>query len=102
MTVRGEILKGCKITFSRTFQAKSHEQNHPLWDLAGQMGATCVKEVDPSVTHVVAAYVGTRTSLWAVEQKKFLVEPRWLQAAYYLWQKQPEDKFTVTQIVANK
>ncbi|KAK1425654.1 hypothetical protein QVD17_21009 [Tagetes erecta] len=95
MAVRGEILKGCKIAFSCTFLPKSPEQNHRLWNMAEQMGAMCVKEVDPSVTHVVSAFVGTRKSCWAVEQNKFLVEPRWLEAAYYLWQKQPEDKFTV-------
>ncbi|KAI7738808.1 hypothetical protein M8C21_006255 [Ambrosia artemisiifolia] len=102
MTVRGEILKGCKIVFSRVFPTKFQAENHQLWKMAEQLGATCAKEVDPSVTHVISTDVGTEKSRWAVEHKKYLVEPRWLEAANYLWQKQPEDKFPVNEIKINK
>ncbi|KAL8227635.1 hypothetical protein R6Q57_015219 [Mikania cordata] len=102
MTVRGEILKGCKIVFSRLFPTKFKAENHQLWKMAEQLGATCVKEVDSSVTHVISTDVGTEKSRWAVKRKKFLVEPRWLETANYLWQKQPEDRFPVKQIIVNK
>ncbi|KAJ9563703.1 hypothetical protein OSB04_008863 [Centaurea solstitialis] len=91
-TVRSEILKGCKIVFSRVFPTKFQAEDHPLWKMAERLGATCATEVDPLVTH----------SRWAVDQKKFLVEPRWLEAANYLWQRQPEELFPVNEIKNNR
>ncbi|KAK9051102.1 hypothetical protein SSX86_027728 [Deinandra increscens subsp. villosa] len=111
--VRSEILKGCKIVFSRVFPTKFHAENHQLkfraenhqlkfraedhqlWKMAERLGATCTEEVDLSVTHVISTDVGTKKSRWAVKRKKFLVEPGWLEATNYLWQKQAEDKFPV-------
>ncbi|GJS66169.1 RNA polymerase II C-terminal domain phosphatase-like protein 4 [Tanacetum coccineum] len=63
--------------------------------LAEQLGATCSTEVDPSVTHVISIDAGTEKSRWAVKGKKFLVEPRWLEAANFLWQRQTEEMFPV-------
>ncbi|MCL7046246.1 hypothetical protein MKW94_027573 [Papaver nudicaule] len=89
-TVRGEVLKGCKLVFSRV------KNNKKLWEVAGELGATCCKELDSSVTHVISTDMGTRGSRWAVKHGKFLVHPRWLEAAYYLWKRQPEDNFVVS------
>lgn len=96
-TVRKEILEGCKIVFSRVFPTKFQANNHHLWKMAEQMGATCVTEVDASVTHVISTDAGTEKSRWAMREKKFLVEPRWIEAANYLWWKQPEENFLVNQ-----
>lgn len=65
--------------------------------MAEQLGAICSTEVDSSVTHVVALDAGTEKSRWAVKQKKFLVHPGWVEAANYMWQKQPEEKFPVSE-----
>lgn len=94
--IRSEILSGCKIVFSRVFPTKFHAENHQLWKLAEQLGATCLTELDPSVTHVVAMDTGTEKARWAVQQKKFLVNPRWIEAASYLWRRLPEDQFLIT------
>ncbi|XP_052199388.1 RNA polymerase II C-terminal domain phosphatase-like 4 [Diospyros lotus] len=94
-TVRKEVLKGCKIVFSRVFPTKFQAENHHLWKMAEQLGAICVTETDPSVTHVVSADTGTEKSRWAVREKKFLVHPGWIEAANYFWEKQPEEKFPV-------
>lgn len=64
--------------------------------MAEQLGATCVKELDISVTHVVSKNVGTEKSRWAVKEKKFLVHPQWIEAANFLWQKQPEENFSIS------
>ena len=49
--VRKEVLKGCKIVFSRVFPATRYQDaNHHLWKMAEQLGATCMTELDPSVT----------------------------------------------------
>ncbi|KAI3506228.1 hypothetical protein L1887_28584 [Cichorium endivia] len=89
--VRGEVLKGCKIVLSRVCPTKYHD----LWVMAERLGATCSTEVDSSVTHVISTDIGTRESCWAVQENKFLVEPRWLEAANFRWKRQPEEKFPV-------
>ncbi|CAI8611388.1 unnamed protein product [Vicia faba] len=88
-SVRGEILSECVIVFSRI----NHGALPTLQRVAQQMGATCLTELDPTVTHVVATDAGTEKSRWAVKEKKFLVHPRWIEAANYFWQKQPEENF---------
>ncbi|XP_071686391.1 RNA polymerase II C-terminal domain phosphatase-like 4 [Rutidosis leptorrhynchoides] len=92
--VRSEVLKGCKVVFSRVLPSK-----YDLWMLAERLGATCLTEVDTSVTHVISTDAGTEKSRWAVKEKKFLVEPRWLLAANFLWKRQPEEKFPVKKVV---
>ncbi|KAL2227922.1 UNVERIFIED_CONTAM: hypothetical protein Sindi_1771900 [Sesamum indicum] len=94
-TVRKEILEGCKVVFSRVFPTNFPAEEHHLWKMAEQLGATCSLELDPSVTHVVSMDAGTDKSRWAVQEKKFLVHPRWIEASNYMWQKQPEDSFPV-------
>ncbi|CAL5402139.1 unnamed protein product [Camellia sinensis] len=64
--------------------------------MAEQLGAICLTEVDSLVTHVISTDTGTEKSRWAV-QEKFLVNPRWIEAANYLWQKQREENFPVNQ-----
>lgn len=96
-TVRKEVLKDCKIVFSRVFPTKFQPENHLLWKMAEQLGATCSTETDSSVTHVVSMDAGTEKSRWAVKENKFLVHPRWIEAANFFWQKQPEEKFPVSQ-----
>ncbi|XP_059635564.1 RNA polymerase II C-terminal domain phosphatase-like 4 isoform X2 [Cornus florida] len=97
-TVRKEVLDGCKVVFSRVFPTKFQAENHHLWKMAEQLGATCTTEIDPSVTHVVSTDKGTEKSRWAVQEKKFLVHPGWIEASNYLWKRQPEENFPVNQI----
>ncbi|KAG5103919.1 hypothetical protein JHK82_040889 [Glycine max] len=87
--VRREVLSGCVIIFSRIV----HGAIPSLRKMAEQMGATCLTEIDPSVTHVVATDAGTEKCRWAVKEKKFVVHPLWIEAANYFWQKQPEENF---------
>ncbi|XP_004287124.1 PREDICTED: RNA polymerase II C-terminal domain phosphatase-like 4 [Fragaria vesca subsp. vesca] len=95
--VRKEVLNGCKVVFSRIIPSKVLASSHHLWKMAEQLGAICSTEVDSTVTHVVALDAGTEKSRWAVKHNKFLVHPRWLEAANYMWQKQAEEKFPVTE-----
>ncbi|KAK7388359.1 hypothetical protein VNO78_23175 [Psophocarpus tetragonolobus] len=88
-SVRTEVLSGCVIVFSRIF----HGALPSLRRMAEQLGAICLTEVDTSVTHIVATDAGTEKSRWAVKEKKFLVHPRWIEAANYFWQRQPEENF---------
>ncbi|PRQ23091.1 putative protein-serine/threonine phosphatase [Rosa chinensis] len=88
-----EVLKGCKIVFSHVFHSNVKADTQPLWKMAEQLGATCSTQVDPSVTHVVAADARTQKSCWAVKAGKFLVNPQWIHTANFMWQKQPEENF---------
>lgn len=88
-------MKDCKIVFSRVFPTKFPAESHHLWKMAEQLGAKCLTEHDSSVTHVVSTDVGTEKSRWAVKENKFLVHPQWIEAANFLWQKQPEENFPV-------
>ncbi|PNX94655.1 RNA polymerase II C-terminal domain phosphatase 4-like protein, partial [Trifolium pratense] len=90
-SVRGEILSGCVIIFSRI----NHLALPTLKRIAEQLGATCLTELDPTVTHVVATDAGTEKARWAVKEKKCLVHPRWIEAANYFWEKQPEENFFI-------
>ncbi|CAL0320138.1 unnamed protein product [Lupinus luteus] len=90
-TVRSEVLSGCVLVFSRIV----HSALPSLRKMSQQMGAICLTELDPSVTHVVATDVGTEKSRWAVKEGKFLVHPRWIEATNYFWEKQPEENFIV-------
>ncbi|KAG2240893.1 hypothetical protein Bca52824_097003 [Brassica carinata] len=73
-------------------------EDHPLWRVAEGLGATCATEVDESVTHVVAMDVGTEKVRWAIREKKFVVHRGWIDAANYLWKKQPEENFGLEQL----
>ncbi|KAK4481613.1 hypothetical protein RD792_012517 [Penstemon davidsonii] len=95
-SVRKEILKGCKLVFSRVFPTNIQPEQHQLWKMAEQLGATCSTELNPSVTHVVSMDAGTDKSRWALYENKFLVHPRWIGASNYLWRKQPEESFPVS------
>lgn len=95
-TVRKEVLKDCKVVFTRVFPTNFPAENHQLWKMAEQMGATCSIEVDPSVTHVVSVDLGTDKSRWAVRENKFLVNPNWIEASNYMWRRQPEENFPVS------
>ncbi|KAK4777924.1 hypothetical protein SAY87_018111 [Trapa incisa] len=96
-SVRKEILQGCRIVFSRVFPTSFPPESHQLWKMAEQLGATCLVEVDSSVTHVVANDPNTEKSKWATNETKYLVHPQWIEATYYLWQRQVEDKYPVNQ-----
>jgi RNA polymerase II C-terminal domain phosphatase-like 3/4 len=78
-TVRRDVLKGCKIVFSRVFPTQFQADNHHLWRMVEQLGATCSTEA------------GTEKSRRALKHNKFLVHPGWIEATNYFWQKQPEE-----------
>ncbi|PKU82751.1 RNA polymerase II C-terminal domain phosphatase-like 4 [Dendrobium catenatum] len=91
--LRQEILHGCVIVFSRVFYTTSPPEEEAIWKMAEQLGAICLKEVDASVTHIVSLDPGTQKSWWALKNNKFLVNPRWIEAANFMWRRQPEENF---------
>nr|CAD1840007.1 unnamed protein product [Ananas comosus var. bracteatus] len=96
--VRQEILQGCKLVFSRVFPLNSRVEDQSYWKMAEELGAICCTEVDSSVTHIVAKDSGTEKARWALQNGKFLVSPRWIEAARFLWQRQNEEDFLVNSV----
>ncbi|CAN6360250.1 unnamed protein product [Urochloa humidicola] len=94
-TVRKEVLQGCKLVFSRVFPNTSRPQKEMMWKMAEHLGAVCSTDMDSTVTHVVAVDLGTEKARWAVDNKKILVHPRWIEAANFRWHRQPEEDFPV-------
>ncbi|KAF6171291.1 hypothetical protein GIB67_036959 [Kingdonia uniflora] len=90
--VRKEVLKDCKLLFSHIWRGECPE-NKKLWLMAKHLGASCFTELDQSVTHIVSLVAGTDKAHWAQEKGKFLVHPRWLEAANYFWTRQPEESY---------
>ncbi|KAH7688846.1 Protein-serine/threonine phosphatase protein [Dioscorea alata] len=93
--VRQDVLHGCKIAFSRVFPSTVRAADQHIWRIAEQLGALCTTDVDSSVTHVVSTDTGTAKARWAVQNEKFLVNPRWVEAANYFWCRQKEDDYVV-------
>lgn len=89
------MLAGCRVVFSGLFPSNVAPREQAIWRLCERLGASCLGEVDPTVTHVVSVDPGTEKSRWALRHGKFLVNPRWVDGAHYLWRKLPEEDFPV-------
>lgn len=91
--IRQEILRGCKIFFSPVLPYRPREI--PIWEMAQQMGAICSREVRSSVTHVITVDKNAEEARWALQNKKFLVVPDWIEEAYYSWHRKQEEDFQI-------
>lgn len=96
---RIRVLLGCHIVF-RQGATMSTKRYCRLWNMAVEMGATCSSDerYKTSITHVVSTDANSSEARWAVTEGKFLVDPKWITAAYFLWKRQPEGKFNVNQM----
>ncbi|KAH9697080.1 RNA polymerase II C-terminal domain phosphatase-like 4 [Citrus sinensis] len=83
--IRSGILKGCSLLFS-DFEDFIRSSSR-----AEEMGATCTIVIDSSVAHLVSTE--PEDCLWAEQEEKFLVHPRWIDDCYFLWRRQPEDDY---------
>jgi RNA polymerase II C-terminal domain phosphatase-like 3/4 len=63
--------------------------------MAEQLDAVCCTDMDSTATHVVGLDRRTDKARWAAVNEKFLVNPRWVQAANFRWCRQPEEDFPV-------
>lgn len=93
--IRQEIFRGCKVVFSRVLPSRLRGAELPIWEMAQQLGAICSRQVDSSVTHVVSMDKDTEEACWALQNNKFLVNPDWIEEAYYSWHRQQEEDFQI-------
>uniref|UniRef100_A0A2N9H401 protein-serine/threonine phosphatase n=1 Tax=Fagus sylvatica TaxID=28930 RepID=A0A2N9H401_FAGSY len=91
-SLRGEVLKGCNLFFSDL----GSENGSRLCAMAEELGAMRGMELEESVTHVVSLVVGSEECRWAEQEKKFLVHPSWVELAYYMFERMPEQNFLIS------
>ena len=97
--VRKKVLNGCKILFDTQESTKLVRMNYGVWEMAKEMGATCtINKLDCDITHVISLHCGTKESLWALQEGKFLVNAKWVKTAFYFWQRLLENDFPVRKV----
>jgi RNA polymerase II C-terminal domain phosphatase-like 3/4 len=95
--VRRQVLPVCTVVFSYLEEyMEDFPEDTLMWTLAERLGAACQKDVDETVTHVVAEDPGTQKAQWAREHGKFLVNPEWIKAVNFRWCRVDERDFPVT------
>ncbi|CAI9102710.1 OLC1v1001019C1 [Oldenlandia corymbosa var. corymbosa] len=92
--VRKEVLKACKIVSGGVLKPGSKPEKQHYWKLKEQLRAICATKCGPSVTHVISLDSTSDHSSWAIQEKRFLDNPDWIDASRYLWQRQAEEKFS--------
>lgn len=68
---------------------------HHGWKLPAELGARCSTYCDQTTTHVVTLDPRSDKAMWAKEHGVFLVHPKWVDAACYLWRRPPEEEYPV-------
>jgi RNA polymerase II C-terminal domain phosphatase-like 3/4 len=125
--LRSAVLRGCVLVFSRGARAPpaclcappagrrsdaglphtaviplgaASPEQHALWRLAVELGATCATSVGDNVTHVVTGHAGTDKARWAAARGVFCVTPAWLKACGARWERAHEAGFAVAATAA--
>ncbi|KAG8060545.1 hypothetical protein GUJ93_ZPchr0002g23018 [Zizania palustris] len=96
---RQEVLSGCTLAFCRVKSVNpldSSANYQQMRQRAKHLGADCTAKVVAAVTHVVATDRTTHKARWALENGKFLVSKKWIDAAHFRWSKPNEQNFPVT------
>lgn len=92
--IRGRTLKGCRIVFSGVIPKNGEDKLNPLWMKAQKFGAYCFKELDPTITHLIARDPGTAKVREAVDLGSVhIVSVEWLEKSTNAWERLPEEDF---------
>ncbi|KAM7280490.1 hypothetical protein ACFE04_007624 [Oxalis oulophora] len=83
------ILEGCVVYVVVGDTAKANR----LYEMAMKRGATCCKILNSFVTHVVSNEGGPALQL---EKNVHFVNPGWIEAAYFSWERHTEENFHIT------
>ena len=69
-----QVLKGCKVLFSRLWHVGLKNEDQPQWLLASILGAMCTVEPDDSVTHLVTTNLSTdKVSIFLIDVITFAI-----------------------------
>ncbi|KAF5189482.1 Rna polymerase ii c-terminal domain phosphatase-like [Thalictrum thalictroides] len=84
----------CHKGFSGLFGLhEANPQKYDLWQLAEQFGAVCTTKMYREVTHVVAFIGKTYKVKMALDEGKYVVSHRWIEASSLLYRKEKETDY---------
>lgn len=101
--IRKEVLRGVRVVFSSCLRVSDGGDDEDPGNVVARdiekkavaLGAVWEARVGPTVTHVVAEDPTSSAAVWAVKEGKFLVSRRWIEAAYYSWERPSENMYHV-------
>ncbi|KAI0334357.1 hypothetical protein GY45DRAFT_1351503 [Cubamyces sp. BRFM 1775] len=92
--IRMETLEGCHILFSSVIPLDTRPEATEIWKTAHAFGAKCYTELNPRVTHVVAAKRGTQKVDAARRRGGIkIVWLAWFTDSVALWRRQDEGPY---------
>ncbi|KAG8859993.1 Carboxy-terminal domain (CTD) phosphatase [Serendipita sp. 411] len=91
---RKQTFANLGIVFSSVFPLDQRPESTDVWKSATAFGAVCYTDINPEVTHLVAAKPGTVKVDKALAQGNiFVVNPQWLYDSISNWKRQPESNY---------
>ncbi|KAH9897828.1 hypothetical protein C8Q73DRAFT_788059 [Cubamyces lactineus] len=92
--IRMETLEGCHILFSSVIPLDTRPEATEIWKTAHAFGAKCYTELNPRITHVVAAKRGTQKVDAARRRGGIkIVWLAWFTDSVALWRRQDETPY---------
>ncbi|KAI9598908.1 hypothetical protein BDF19DRAFT_429499 [Syncephalis fuscata] len=93
---RHRTLLGCHVLFSGLIAVNEAFETNEFWLMAKECGATCVRQLSPWVTHLVAAKPGTSKVHEAEDRDNvFIVSKEWLEESFYTWRRASERTYAL-------
>ncbi|PVF99849.1 hypothetical protein CPB86DRAFT_702417 [Serendipita vermifera] len=94
--IKAETFKGCHIVFSGIIPLQTRPEDSGVWKTATSFGATCHRDLNPQVTHLVVAKPGTAKAEMALKRGNiFVVEMKWFDNSIIKWRRQPEKDYLI-------
>ena len=92
--IRGRTLKGCRIVFTGIIPTTKNPETSELWVKAQMFGAQCFRDLDPTITHLIAENTATEKAVRAIKSKSVhVVSLGWLLQSFRRWERLPEEDF---------
>ncbi|BEJ13915.1 hypothetical protein CspHIS471_0310890 [Cutaneotrichosporon sp. HIS471] len=101
--LKDQVLHGCVIGFTGVIPIHTPPEDYETWKVAESFGAQCVKDLAPSMTHLVTANLQTKKMHDAGRIPGLkIVWLAWLQTCVALWKHEPEGPFLASHPVWEK
>ncbi|WFD31323.1 protein-serine/threonine phosphatase [Malassezia sp. CBS 17886] len=94
--MKTQVLASCHLVFSGLIPIGQAPESSSVWTVAEEFGATCHREVNDKVTHMVSANPGTAKVEQAYRQGNIsVVWPTWLNDSICRWTRQSERVYRI-------
>ncbi|KAL1920768.1 uncharacterized protein VTP21DRAFT_11403 [Calcarisporiella thermophila] len=92
--LKSRVLQNVHILFSGVIPLEQNPKYSEIWQLANSFGAQCWLELNPRVTHVVAARPGTaKVNAARKREGVAIIRPEWLIDSINRWERQDEARY---------